>query len=86
MDLEGETITRGTTISLACPAGKFCLGTSFVTIFNIDVNIEATFRATTKSGAIYEWVQTGTYEGADSFALELRIDESDTVLANATLT
>ncbi|KAM0323847.1 hypothetical protein ACHAQA_008425 [Verticillium albo-atrum] len=76
-DLESETVTNSGTINLKCPAGKFCVGTSFFTMFKIDVDIVATFEAKSKSGEKFTWTQKGRYEGADSLALQLRIDEVD---------
>ncbi|EFX01762.1 hypothetical protein CMQ_8228 [Grosmannia clavigera kw1407] len=73
--LTGTTITNAGTVNLKCPAGKYCVGSSFFTMFKLDVAVEATFAATTKSGHSYNWVQKGKYSGADSLAIELRVDE-----------
>ncbi|KAF5013880.1 hypothetical protein FDECE_129 [Fusarium decemcellulare] len=76
-EMEGETITNSGTVNLKCPARKYCIGTSFFTIFKLDVNVEATFRAKTKSGESFTWVQKGQYKGADCVGLELKVDEID---------
>ncbi|KAK7414086.1 hypothetical protein QQX98_007029 [Neonectria punicea] len=77
-EMEGETITNSGTVNLKCPARKFCIGTSFFTIFKLDVDVEATFQAMTKSGESFNWVQKGRYKGADSAGLELKLHEVDT--------
>ncbi|GKT45803.1 aerolysin-like protein [Colletotrichum spaethianum] len=79
-DTEGETLTKSAIINLKCPAKKYCVGTSFFTIFKMDVDVEATFRAKTKSGKEFFWKQKGKYEGADSLALQLQVDEADGVI------
>jgi hypothetical protein len=76
-ELEGETITNAGTVNLKCPARKFCVGSSFFTMFKLDVDIVATMEAKSKSGGKFTWTQAGRYEGADSLALQLRIDEAD---------
>ncbi|OHE96847.1 hypothetical protein CORC01_07814 [Colletotrichum orchidophilum] len=68
-DTEGETLTKSATINLKCPPKNYCVGSSFFTIFKMDVEVEATFRAKTKSGKDFFWKQKGKYEGADSIAL-----------------
>lgn len=40
---------------------------------NVDVN--ATFTATAKSGATFNWIQSGTYKGADSLAMQFNVTE-----------
>ncbi|KAH6687817.1 hypothetical protein F5X68DRAFT_239265 [Plectosphaerella plurivora] len=75
--LEGETITNAGTVNLKCPARKFCVGSSFFTMFKLDVDIVATLEAKSKSGGKFTWTQSGKYEGSDSLALQLRIDEAD---------
>ncbi|KZL81446.1 natterin-like protein [Colletotrichum incanum] len=85
-DTEGETLTKSAIINLRCPAKKYCVGTSFFTIFKMDVDIEATFRAKTKSGKEFFWKQKGKYEGADSLALQLQVDEADTIIAKRVIT
>ncbi|KAK1705949.1 hypothetical protein CaCOL14_008429 [Colletotrichum acutatum] len=79
-DTEGETLTKSATINLKCPPKKYCVGSSFFTIFKMDVEAEATFRAKTKSGKDFFWKQKGKYEGADSLALQLQVDEADGVI------
>ncbi|KAM0280755.1 hypothetical protein ACHAQH_003925 [Verticillium albo-atrum] len=76
-ELEGETLTNAGTVNLKCPARKFCVGSSFFTMFKLDVEIVATLEAKSKSGEKYTWTQKGEYEGADSLALQLRVDEAD---------
>ncbi|OLN97452.1 hypothetical protein CCHL11_01002 [Colletotrichum chlorophyti] len=78
---ESETLTKASTVNLRCPARKYCVGTSFFTIFKMDVDVEATFRANTKTGYDFFWVQKGRYQGADSLAQQLQVDESDNVIA-----
>ncbi|KAJ0159969.1 hypothetical protein CTA2_8816 [Colletotrichum tanaceti] len=80
-ETNSETITKTATINLKCPAFKYCVGSSFFTIFKLDVDIEATFRAKTKSGHDFKWLQKGRYKGADSLALQLQVDEADTAIA-----
>lgn len=75
--LEGETVTNAGTVNLKCPARKFCVGSSFFTMFKLDVDIVATLEAKSKTGGKFTWTQTGRYKGADSLALQLRIDEAD---------
>lgn len=79
-DTEGETLTKSATINLKCPPKKYCVGTSFFTSFKMDVEAEATFRAKTKSGKEFFWKQKGKYDGADSLALQLQVDEADTII------
>ncbi|OLN82071.1 hypothetical protein CCHL11_07686 [Colletotrichum chlorophyti] len=74
---ESTVVTKSTMINLRCPGRKYCIGSSFYTIFNMDIDVEATFRAKTKSGNDVFWVQKGKYQGADSTALQLRVDEAD---------
>ncbi|CAI0642345.1 unnamed protein product [Colletotrichum noveboracense] len=76
-DLESETITKSSTVHLKCPGGKYCVGTSFYTNFKMNVDVVATFRAKTKAGAEYFWKQKGSYNGADSLALQLTVDETE---------
>jgi hypothetical protein len=70
-----STTTRAATFALACPASKFCTATAFFTQYKLDVNINATFAATTKSGQTYNWLQSGTYKGADSLAMQFNVTE-----------
>ncbi|KAL0933387.1 uncharacterized protein CTRU02_212350 [Colletotrichum truncatum] len=79
-DSESETVTKSSTVNLKCPAKKYCVGSSFYTSFKMDVDVEATFRAKTKSGKDFFWVQKGKYSGADSLALQLQVDEADNVI------
>ncbi|KAH8589189.1 hypothetical protein B0O99DRAFT_725837 [Bisporella sp. PMI_857] len=76
-ELTQTTVTRSATFTLACPARKFCVGAASFTTFKLDVNLEATFSAVTKSGQAYNWVQKGTFKGSDSLAMKLTIDEVD---------
>ncbi|CCF39364.1 hypothetical protein CH063_02114 [Colletotrichum higginsianum] len=80
-ETESETLTKTATINLKCPPFKYCVGSSFFTIFKLDVDIEATFRAKTKTGHDFSWMQKGKYKGADSLALQLQVDEADNVIA-----
>ena len=80
-ELTGQTISNAGTVNLKCPAKKYCVGSSFFTMFKLDVDVEATFQAKTKSGANYNWVQQGSYSGADSLAIELQVDEVNSTLA-----
>lgn len=47
--------------------------------YKVDININATFTATTKSGSTYNWVQGGTYKGADSLAMQFNVTEVDRI-------
>lgn len=67
--------TRAGTFNLACPPGVVCMAQSFFTQFKMDVDINATFTATAKSGATFDWVQSGTYKGADSLAQQFNVTE-----------
>lgn len=73
--MENTITTRSGTFNLKCPAGKFCTAKAFFTQFKMDVNINATFAATTKSGDVFNWVQSGTYKGADSLAMQFNVTE-----------
>lgn len=73
--MTGSTTTRASTFALACPAGKFCTAKAFVTQFKIDVDMNATLTATAKSGGTFSWVQSGTYKGADSLAMQFNVTE-----------
>lgn len=75
----GSTTTRAATFALACPAGKFCTANAFFMQYKVDININATFTATTKSGSTYNWVQGGTYKGADSLAMQFNVTEVDRI-------
>ncbi|EPE03062.1 hypothetical protein F503_08676 [Ophiostoma piceae UAMH 11346] len=79
--LTGSTITNAGTINLKCPAKKYCVGSSFFTMFKLDVDVEATFQAKTKSGSNFNWVQKGSYSGADSLAIELQVDEVNSTVS-----
>lgn len=70
--------TRAGTFALVCPPGKFCTAKAFFTQFKMDVDMNATFTATAKSGATFNWVQSGTYKGADSLSMQFNVTESDT--------
>ncbi|KAB2571228.1 hypothetical protein DBV05_g10109 [Lasiodiplodia theobromae] len=78
-EMENSVTTRSGTFPLACPAGKFCTAKAFFTQFKLDVNMNATFTATTKSGATYDWVQSGEYKGADSLAMQFNVTEVNSV-------
>lgn len=69
--------TRAGTFALVCPAGKFCTARAFFTQFKMDVDVNATFTATAKSGATFSWQQSGTYNGADSLAMQFNVTEVD---------
>lgn len=75
------TITQYATANLKCPAGKYCIGTSFLHSFKLDVDADVTMRARTKTGDFF-WVQKGHYYGSDSLSIQLRVDESDTIIEN----
>lgn len=75
--MNNAVTTRAGTFALVCPAGKFCTAAAFFTQFKIDVNVNATFAATTKSGKVFNWVQSGTYKGADSLAMQFNVTEVD---------
>lgn len=77
--MDNSITTRAGTFALACPAGKFCTARAFFTQFKLDVNINATFTATAKSGSEFSWVQSGKYKGADSMAMQFNITEVDNV-------
>lgn len=77
--MTAATTTRAGTFNLACPAGKFCTARAFFTQFKLDVKIEATFTATTKSGGTWNWVQSGKYKGADSLAMQFNVTEVNNV-------
>ncbi|TDZ35508.1 hypothetical protein C8035_v009180 [Colletotrichum spinosum] len=74
---EAETLTKWATVNLRCPPKKYCVGSSFFTSYAMDVKVEATFRAKTKTGHSYFWKQKGDYKGADSLALQLKVDEAE---------
>lgn len=69
--------TRAGTFALVCPPGKFCTARAFFTQFKMNVDVQATFRATAKSGATFDWQQSGTYNGADSLAMQFNVTEVD---------
>lgn len=85
-DTESETLTKSSTVNLRCAPKKYCVGTSFYTNFKMDVEVEATFRAKTKAGKEYFWTQKGKYNGADSLALQLQVDEADGVIGRRVTT
>ncbi|KAH9205734.1 hypothetical protein DL95DRAFT_375918 [Leptodontidium sp. 2 PMI_412] len=76
-ELTQTTVTNSATFQLNCPAKKFCVGSATFQTFKLSVSVEATFSAVTKSGNSYNWVQKGTYNGSDSLAMKLTIDEVD---------
>ncbi|KAL1873509.1 hypothetical protein Daus18300_003872 [Diaporthe australafricana] len=78
-EMVGSTTTRAATFALACPAGKFCTANAFFMQYKVDVNMNATFTATTKSGSTFNWIQGGTYKGADSLAMQFNVTEVDRV-------
>lgn len=43
----------------------------------MNVNMNATFTATSKSGGTFSWVQSGKYEGADSLAMQFNVTEGN---------
>lgn len=73
--MDSVTNTRSGTFALTCPAARFCTAKAFFTQFKIDVNMNATFTATAKSGATFSWVQSGKYKGADSLAMQFNVTE-----------
>lgn len=75
--MSNSVTTRAGTFALVCPPGKFCTARAFFTQFKIDVDVSATFRATAKSGATWDWAQSGTYSGADSMAMQFNVTEVD---------
>lgn len=77
--MNNAVTTRSGTFALVCPGGKVCKAKAFFTQFKMDVNMNATFTATAKSGATFDWVQSGTYEGADSMAMQFNVTEVDNV-------
>ncbi|KAF4891444.1 hypothetical protein CGCVW01_v014316 [Colletotrichum viniferum] len=85
-DTQSETLTKSSTVNLKCPAKKYCVGSSFYTSFKMDVDVTATFRATTKTGKDFFWEQKGKYSGADSLALQLQVDEADGVIKRSAAT
>jgi hypothetical protein len=78
-EMSGSTTTRAATFSLVCPAGKFCTAKAFFNQFKLDVNMNATLTATTKSGQTFNWLQSGTYKGADSLAMQFNVTEVDRI-------
>lgn len=73
--MNNSITTRAAAFSLVCPAGKFCTAKAFFTQYKMDVNINATMAATTKSGDSFNWMQSGTYKGADSLAMQFNVTE-----------
>ena len=73
--MTASTTTRAGTFTLACPPRIICKAKAFFTQFKMDVNINATFTATTKSGATFDWLQSGTYKSADSLAQQFSVTE-----------
>lgn len=71
--------TRAGTFALVCPAGKFCTASAFFTQFKVDVEMNATFTATSKSGGTFDWVQSGKYKGADSLAMQFNVTEVNNI-------
>lgn len=78
-EMDNAVTTRAGTFALVCPAGKFCTAKAFFTQFKMDVNMNATFTATVKSGETFDWVQSGTYKGADSLSMQFNVTEVDNV-------
>lgn len=76
-DMDASTSTRAATFWLDCPEGKLCRGNCFYTQFKMTVDMEATFTATTKTGATYSWVQNGVYDTADSSAMQFNVTQID---------
>lgn len=76
-DGTSTTITNAATYTLACPATKFCQASAFFMMYNIDVDFNCTFTATTTSGATYSWGQSGIYKGASSTTAQLTLEEYD---------
>lgn len=61
---------------LTCPAGKYCTADAFINVFTLSVNVEATFTASTKDGGVYQWMQKGTYDTADSQTVQFNVSET----------
>ncbi|KAL1637472.1 hypothetical protein SLS56_000610 [Neofusicoccum ribis] len=78
-DMENSVTTRSGSFPLACPAGKFCTAKAFFTQFKLDVNMNATFTATTKTGKTFDWVQSGQYKGADSLSMQFNVTEVNNI-------
>lgn len=78
--MKNTVTTRGTMFPLACPAGKFCRAQAFFTQFQMDVKVNATMTATTDAGETYSWIQSGTYKGADSLAMQFNVTEVDEIV------
>ncbi|KAJ4423865.1 hypothetical protein N0V82_001449 [Gnomoniopsis sp. IMI 355080] len=76
-EMSNAITTRAGTFALVCPAGKFCTARAFFTQFKMDVDVNATFTATAKSGSTFSWVQSGTYNGADSLSMQFNVTEVD---------
>lgn len=83
--MDASTETRAATFWLDCPPGMLCQANCFYTQFKLNVDMEATFTATTKSGATYSWVQAGTYDTADSSAMQFNISQVDAAGAASAL-
>lgn len=77
--MSNSITTRSGTFALACPAGKFCTAKAFFTQYKLDVNMNATMMATTQAGDTFTWVQSGTYKGADSLAMQFNVTEVSNV-------
>lgn len=77
--MTATTTTRAGTFALVCPPGKFCTANAFFTQFKMDVDMNATFTATSKTGATFNWIQSGTYKGADSMAMQFNVTEVNNV-------
>lgn len=73
--MTNSVTTRAGAFNLACPAGKLCTAAAFFTQYKLDVNINATMTATVKSGEVFSWIQSGTYKGADSLAMQFNVTE-----------
>ncbi|KAF6840562.1 hypothetical protein CMUS01_03863 [Colletotrichum musicola] len=75
----GTTVTQYATANLKCPARKYCIGSSFLHMYKLNVDVEATMRARTRTGDFF-WVQKGKYRGSDSLSIQLRVDEFDDIV------
>ncbi|KAF6828952.1 hypothetical protein CPLU01_08182 [Colletotrichum plurivorum] len=76
---EATTTSHYATANLRCPARKYCVGSSFFNTWKLDVQTEVTLRARTRTGDFF-WVQKGRYQGSEGAAIQLRVDEADTVI------
>ncbi|KAF9871857.1 hypothetical protein CkaCkLH20_10791 [Colletotrichum karsti] len=74
-EMTGETHTQAATFQLNCPARTDCVAAATFLQFKIDVNINVTMTATTKSNEKFNWQSLGKFEGADSLAMKTVVNE-----------